>query len=425
MKKAHPKWFQEEAVLTSSIQNNDEQSNSIIEPKIQEQSSSELKQIHDENIESIESDEKDEKDSIQSLKEIFLDDLYKFKEEGLYDEALACIQSIFEVQGVDIDLLYEAAEIYFLMNDYRRAANCLKNFLEVKPNNCRGHLLKTQILLQIGNKENALSTIQNFFKQRIKITSPEEYATLDQIIEKLKKNFKADKLFRRCPQILDYQKKRRQMLKTAKNQQLADENKPINKSQNEQVVSNSTDSIDSTNVTNSTISNTSNTPKENSTIMNSTINTQNTQAQTIDSPSVPTIDTKLFDTIYHIWDMQSATSEEKVFIISTSKEDIHQAILKQVLSYKKKLWLYNYCANIFFQETDNTTSKSNKPNLDTAIYLLRQALLLDDENDLLLKNLGYLLYKKGELSAAKVVFEDIHTKDFATEEFIKLCQISK
>ena len=91
---------------------------------------------------------------------------------------------------------------------------------------------------------------------------------------------------------------------------------------------------------------------------------------------------------------------------------IDVAIKAQLLSLTKKLWLYNYVADIYRQH--------NK--LTSAIYLLRQALLIDDENDLLLKNLGYTLYLNHEYAAALVTFEDILHKDFSVYDFIKQCR---
>lgn len=53
---------------------------------------------------------------------------------------------------------------------------------------------------------------------------------------------------------------------------------------------------------------------------------------------------------------------------------------------------------------------------------MRQALLLDDENDFILKNLGYLLCQNGEYPNALVVLKDIKHKDFAVLDLIAKCQ---
>ena len=85
--------------------------------------------------------------------------------------------------------------------------------------------------------------------------------------------------------------------------------------------------------------------------------------------------------------------------------------MTQVLAYTKKLWLFNYIANIFRIHND----------LNSAIYLLRQALLLDDENDLILANLGYLLYLNQDYINALNTLNDIKIKDFATLDLIQKC----
>lgn len=124
------------------------------------------------------------------------------------------------------------------------------------------------------------------------------------------------------------------------------------------------------------------------------------------------INPALQNTINQIWDMQIANKENISTILATPCEQVSQCIMSQVLSYKKKIWLFNYLADIF--RTHN--------NLQSAIFLLRQALLLDDENDFILKNLGYLLCQNGEYPNALVVLKDIKHKDFAILDLIAKCQ---
>ena len=438
MKKNQPKWFQAEAILQNiTDNNNDDNSNDnsdkaklakntvdnnendtiTTDNNADKTSKSDLKTaINDEN--SSEKNAHNIEDPVKSLRNIFLADLYKFKEEGLYEEALACIQSIIEVHGVDSELLLEAAQIYFLQGDYRRSANCLKSFQNVHPKDCRGFLLQAQIFLQTGKKDDALNTVEQLFKQEIKISSEEDYLALDKIIDKLKKIFKADKLSRRFPAIANYQKKRRQVLKNkmAKAQTLSDNaNTKITDST---IVTNFQDTIKTTD---KNIAKNDNSPQtnanmdENNIAKNDEINpivTKPTLDNRSENEDTNITDDVIFSAVSNIWDMQEITSEEKHILLNATGEKINEAILKQVLSYKKKIWLYNFLADVFRQNS----------NISMGIYLLRQALLLDDENDLLLKNLGYLLYKNKEYKSAQVALEDIHIKDFAVEELLISCK---
>ena len=304
----------------------------------------------------------------KSLKDILWEEIHQFKAKKLYAEALSCFSTIFEKKYADNYTFYELADIYFLMNDYTRSLKWIQKFQTAEPKNCKGFLLKAQIFLQQGKKEEVLTIINQLFSQKVEIKSEEDYQKLDYIINRLKKIFKADKLARRCPLLNDYQRKRRHILKNT-----------------QQVDKETTQSIQPVQIE--------------GTIMP-------TSTQNIPSNS------QLNSLLNHIWDMQSVNQEDTQKILNSSAEEITSAIMKQVLSYKKKIWLFNYLADVF--------RKHN--NLNSALFLLRQALLLDDENDIILKNLGYLLCQNGEYKAALNTLEDIAVKDFAVLDLIQKCR---
>ena len=294
----------------------------------------------------------------EDLASILFTEMQEFKHQGLYEEALSCIQRIFEIDENNVTnakYLYELASIYFQLKDFARSVNWLEKFLDLKPQDSSGLLLKACLFLQTNDKEACLNIVNNLlnapydFKDETKIVF---FQDLDKLLEKLTKIFKAEKLYRRAPAILAYQKKRRQYLHQHK--QMLSESEPLPM-------------------------------HEQSTPIEIAVN--------------------------QIWDDHKANTKTTQVILQTSEELINRTILKQVLSYKKKLWLYNYIATIFYQHHQ----------LKPAIYLLRQALLLDDENDLILKNLGYLLYKQGEKAAAKATLSDIANPDFMLMDLVKQC----
>lgn len=294
----------------------------------------------------------------EDLVSILFTEMQEFKQQGLYEEALSCIQRIFEIDENNITnakYLYELAIIYFQLKDFARSVNWLEKFLDLKPQDSSGLLLKACLFLQTNDKEACLNIVNNLlnapydFKDETKMLF---FQDLDKLLEKLTKIFKAEKLYRRAPAILAYQKKRRQYLHQHK--QILSESEPL--------------------------------PMyEQSTPIEIAVN--------------------------QIWDDHKANAKTTQVILQTPEELVNRTILKQVLSYKKKLWLYNYIATIFYQHHQ----------LKPAIYLLRQALLLDDENDLILKNLGYLLYKQGEKAAAKATLSDIANPDFMLMDLVKQC----
>ena len=312
----------------------------------------------------------------ENLLNAILADIKNLKHKKAYEEVLSYIQHLFENKRnlITQDIIYELADVYFLMQDYQRAFNWIQKFSKQNPKDCRSFLLSAQIYLNLGQKEDALNTIDTLFKLNIVLSTEQDYKNLDKIIEHLKKIFKTDKLLRRCPSINDYQKKRRYLLKQQKATNFS--------------VEHSSDKLNGS-------SNSS---------TNTSITTEKSQGAIM--PNSP-----LQQTINHIWDLQHASNEDIKILLANNAPKISECIMTQVLAYTKKLWLFNYIANIFRIHND----------LNSAIYLLRQALLLDDENDLILANLGYLLYLNQDYVNALNTLNDIKIKDFATLDLIQKC----
>lgn len=61
--------------------------------------------------------------SNEMTKDDFLLEIHQFKQQKLYEEALSCIQLLFEKNIVDSDIIYELADTYLCLHDYERAFN--------------------------------------------------------------------------------------------------------------------------------------------------------------------------------------------------------------------------------------------------------------------------------------------------------------
>ncbi len=354
MIKQRKKWFQPEIILAKSP--TDKQTTVTVNPPIATSNNNEAPAT---------STAKNTQDLINSLR----NDYRKFKEKQQYEAAVACLQTIQEIGLDNDDVLYELAEIYFLQEDYESSYRYLQKFMANNRNDCRGLLLEARFRLSFKQKDDALNYLSKLFQCHNLYSfnasenkySEDFYSAVDEFIERLKKIFKLEKLLRRCPNLAEYQKERRRALKNQPTKQVHDKIVPSN---------------------------------------------QNANKNNINKVEKDIMD--LTKTIAHIWDMQFADADEKNILLKSSADEVNQAIFCQVLSYRKKLWLFNYIAELFY----------TNGNISVALYLLRQALLLDDENDLILKNLGYLLWKNKEYAAAKAILEDISVKDFATLDLI-------
>ena len=302
------------------------------------------------------------------LRQKLYSDVQQFKRRGMYREALAALQTLSELHGAGSDLIYETAEIYFAMREYTDCYKWLQRFIAREPLDARGSLLMAQLLLCFNRRDDAVNFLNKLLNQKPDFPEEKYYESLDRLIDKLKKILKAEKLLRRCPKLAGYEKIRRQMKRSFRQSADSGQN-------------------------------------------SATLITQGEIQMNENQSAVSEGSYKLGKTIDHVWEMQRANDDDTAALLEANAEKISECIFCLVLSYKKKLWLFNYIAGIFYYHD----------RIDAAVHLLRQALLLDDEDSLILKNLGYLLCKKGEYSAAKAALGDIAVKDFATQDLIRKC----
>ena len=95
----------------------------------------------------------------------FLLEIHQFKQQKLYEEALSCIQLLFEKNIVDSDIIYELADTYLCLHDYERAFNWTRKLKAQSPQDCRSLLLEIQLLLVHGKKEEALTTLNHLLSK--------------------------------------------------------------------------------------------------------------------------------------------------------------------------------------------------------------------------------------------------------------------
>ena len=95
-------------------------------------------------------------------------------------------------------------------------------------------------------------------------------------------------------------------------------------------------------------------------------------------------------------------------IIKVSRDNISEEIMKFEASLVSKIALYNYFSFMQF--------KLN--NFENSIYYLKQALIIDDQNDMLLKNIGFVLFKNNQIVEAKEYLQKVKNKDFMVLDLI-------
>ena len=263
--------------------------------------------------------------------ELLRKEILTLKDNEDYEEAMLKIVELFELGYNDIDVMYELAEIYYLTNDYERAATWVGKILGVNNSHKKTLLLAIKIYNNSGQSEKTLPVIELLLSRSDAKFINENKEFFSGIINVNKDQIDQFKLISKFI--------------TADN-----------------IVLNET-----------SVSRTSN-----------------------------EVDFYINSYLTKILKQEQIADKEVDIAINQEKEVVAEAIMAYQTSLVNKIALYNYFSYAKFKLDALTDS----------IYYLKQALLIDDQNDLVLKNLGFVLSKNNEQSAAKEYLQKVQNKDF-------------
>ena len=263
--------------------------------------------------------------------ELLRKEILTLKANEDYEEAMLKIVELFELGYNDIDVMYELAEIYYLTNDYERAATWVGKILGVNNSHQETLLLAIKIYNNSGQSEKTLPVIELLLSRSDAKFINENKEFFSGIINVNKEQIAQFKLI----------------------------SKFINA---DNIVLNETS--------------VSTTSKE--------------------------VDFCINSYLTKILKQEQIADKEVDVAINQDKEVVAEAIMAYQTSLVNKIALYNYFSYAKFKLDALTDS----------IYYLKQALLIDDKNDLVLKNLGFVLSKNNEQSAAKEYLQKVQNKDF-------------
>lgn len=263
--------------------------------------------------------------------ELLRKEILTLKDNEDYEEAMLKIVELFDTGYNDIDIMYELAEIYYLTNDYERAATWVGKILGVNNSHQETLLLAIKIYNNSGQSEKTLPVIELLLSRSDAKFINENKEFFSGIINVNKEQIAQFKLI----------------------------SKFINA---DNIVLNET-----------SVSTTSN-----------------------------EVDFCINSYLTKILKQEQIADKEVDVAINQDKEVVAEAIMAYQTSLVNKIALYNYFSYAKFKLDALTDS----------IYYLKQALLIDDKNDLVLKNLGFVLFKNNEQSVAKEYLQKVQNKDF-------------
>ena len=270
--------------------------------------------------------------------ELLRKEILTLKANEDYEEAMLKIVELFELGYNDIDIMYELAEIYYLTNDYERAATWVGKILGANNSHKETLLLAIQIYNNSGQSEKTLPIIELLLSR-----------SDDKFINENKEFFSG---------II---------------------NKNIEQVTNYKLISNFINFND----------------------FDEAENLSNEIPIQVKKVSIN-------DYLRKILAQEEIADSEVDEIIKVSRDNISEEIMKFEASLVSKIALYNYFSFMQF--------KLN--NFENSIYYLKQALIIDDQNDMLLKNIGFVLFKNNQMVESKEYLQKVKNKDFMVLDLI-------
>ena len=264
--------------------------------------------------------------------ELLRKEILTLKANEDYEEAMLKIVELFELGYNDIDVMYELAEIYYLTNDYERAATWVGKILGANNSHKKTLLLAIQIYNNSGQSEKALPVIELLLSRSDAKFINENEEFFSGII-----------------------------------------NKNIEQVTNYKLISNFINFND----------------------FDEAENLSNEIPIQVKKVSIN-------DYLRKILAQEEIADSEVDEIIKVSRDNISEEIMKFEASLVSKIALYNYFSFMQF--------KLN--NFENSIYYLKQALIIDDQNDMLLKNIGFVLFKNNQMVESKEYLQKVKNKDF-------------
>ena len=264
--------------------------------------------------------------------ELLRKEILTLKDNEDYEEAMLKIVELFDTGYNDIDIMYELAEIYYLTNDYERAATWVGKILGANNSHQETLLLAIQIYNNSGQSEKALPIIELLLSRS------------DAKFINENKEFFSGIINKNIEQVTNYK------------------------------------------------------------LISNFINFNGFDEAENLSNEIPIQVKKVSinDYLRKILAQEEIADSEVDEIIKVSRDNISEEIMKFEASLVSKIALYNYFSFMQF--------KLN--NFENSIYYLKQALIIDDQNDMLLKNIGFALFKNNQMVESKEYLQKVKNKDF-------------
>lgn len=127
-----------------------------------------------------------------------------YKESGDYEEALLLVIELLEKKCYDVDVIFDAAELYFMAGDYERTSTWINKTLEFDPNHIGARILLAHTCMLSERLDDALKILEFILRTAKERLSQEQFDKIEELLEYFKYTSDLHTLKQDYPHIADF-----------------------------------------------------------------------------------------------------------------------------------------------------------------------------------------------------------------------------
>ena len=126
------------------------------------------------------------------------------RETGKYEEALEAVVALLQLGCRDTDVIFDAAEFYFMAGDYQRATVWINKTLEFLPAHIGARILLTRICMLGDRAQDGLNIMEFVLRTGRQKLTEEQIAQIEEILEYYKYTSDEKELIEGYPNVADF-----------------------------------------------------------------------------------------------------------------------------------------------------------------------------------------------------------------------------
>lgn len=127
-----------------------------------------------------------------------------YKESGDYEEALLLVIDLLEKKCYDVDVIFDAAELYFMAGDYERTSTWINKTLEFDPSHVNARILLAHTCMLSERLDDALKILEFILRTAKERLSKDQLEKVEELLEYFKYTSDLQQLKQDFPHIADF-----------------------------------------------------------------------------------------------------------------------------------------------------------------------------------------------------------------------------